>query len=62
MAPLFYCLRWIAPAFLARGSSDEFRTTSRTAAVTAYGAVATSVVLGLLGGTVLDVLGGPLAP
>ncbi|MBW8820856.1 MAG: NADH-quinone oxidoreductase subunit N, partial [Streptomyces sp.] len=58
----FYYLRWIAPAFLARGPAGEFGTASRTAAVIAYGAAAGTVVLGLLGGSVLDVLGWRLAP
>ncbi len=62
VASLFYYLRWIAPAFLARGHAGDTRTTSRTAALIAYGAATGSVLLGLLGGAVLDVLGGPLAP
>lgn len=62
VASLFYYLRWIAPAFLARGALREPGETSRSAAVVAYGAATGSVVLGLLGGMVLDVLGGPLAP
>ncbi|MET9968073.1 NADH-quinone oxidoreductase subunit N, partial [Streptomyces sp. NPDC006356] len=61
VASLFYYLRWIAPAFLAPGPSDESRTTSGAAAAVAYGAATGSVVLGLLGGTVLDALSGPLA-
>ncbi|MFD8352469.1 NADH-quinone oxidoreductase subunit N [Streptomyces coelicoflavus] len=62
VASLFYYLRWIAPAFLAPGPAGGSLTTSRTAAVIAYSAAAGSVALGLLGGTVIDVLGGPLAP
>ncbi|QOV40499.1 NADH-quinone oxidoreductase subunit N [Streptomyces ferrugineus] len=62
VASLFYYLRWIAPAFLVRGPTGASRATAGTAAVVAYGAATASVVLGLLGGTVLDVLGGPLAP
>ncbi len=61
-ASLFYYLRWIASAFLARGPVGDPGATSGSAAVVAYGAATGSVVLGLLGGTVLDVLGGPLAP
>ncbi|WCH92357.1 NADH-quinone oxidoreductase subunit N [Streptomyces moderatus] len=61
VASLFYYLRWIGPAFLARAPAGDFRTASRTAAVIAYAAAAGSVVLGLVGGIVLDVLGGPLA-
>ncbi|ELS58509.1 NADH-quinone oxidoreductase subunit N [Streptomyces viridochromogenes] len=61
VASLFYYLRWIAPAFLARGRAGDSPTTSGTAAVIAYGAATASIVLGLLGGTVLDALGGPLA-
>ncbi|MFJ9542117.1 NADH-quinone oxidoreductase subunit N [Streptomyces sp. NPDC101225] len=58
-ASLFYYLRWIGPAFLARGTGGDVRT-SRTASVIAYGAATGSVVLGLLGGAVLAVLGGPI--
>ncbi|MGA5189242.1 NADH-quinone oxidoreductase subunit N [Streptomyces griseoincarnatus] len=61
VASLFYYLRWIAPAFLVRGPGGDPGATSRSAAVVAYGAATGSVVLGVLGGTVLDVLGGPLA-
>ncbi|MFE2645661.1 NADH-quinone oxidoreductase subunit N [Streptomyces nigra] len=61
VASLFYYLRWIAPAVLARGPDGDPGTTSRSAAVVAYGAATGSVVLGLLGGVVLDVLGGPPA-
>ncbi|MFC8429617.1 NADH-quinone oxidoreductase subunit N [Streptomyces sp. NPDC057253] len=61
VASLFYYLRWIAPAFLAYADGGGPVATSRSAAVVAYGAAAGSVALGLLGGTVLDVLGGPLA-
>ncbi|NEC68762.1 NADH-quinone oxidoreductase subunit N [Streptomyces sp. SID9727] len=61
VASLFYYLRWIAPAFLARAPADTSPTTSRTAAATAYGAATGSVLLGLLGGTFLDALSGPLA-
>ena len=61
VASLFYYLRWIAPAFLARGPVSDPGPTSRSAAVVAYGAATGSVVLGVLGGTVLEVLGGPLA-
>ncbi|GGQ97031.1 hypothetical protein GCM10010280_50890 [Streptomyces pilosus] len=60
VASLFYYLRWIGPAFLARGPAGAFRAPSRPAAVIAYGAATGSVALGLLGGTVLDVLDGPL--
>ncbi|GAA0641978.1 NADH-quinone oxidoreductase subunit N 1 [Streptomyces sp. NBRC 14336] len=60
VASLFYYLRWIAPAFLARRATREPGEASRSAAVVAYGAAAGSVALGLLGGTVLDVLDGPL--
>lgn len=61
VASLFYYLRWIAPAVLARSPDGDPGTTSRSAAVVAYGAATGSVVLGLLGGIVLDVLGGPVA-
>ncbi len=61
VASLFYYLRWIAPAVLARRPDSHAGTTSRSAAVVAYGAATGSVVLGLLAGMVLDVLGGPLA-
>ncbi|MDI9889209.1 NADH-quinone oxidoreductase subunit N [Streptomyces sp. HNM0645] len=59
VASLFYYLRWIAPAVM--GPSAPRREVSGTAAATAYGAAAASVVLGLAGGTVLGVLNGPLA-
>ncbi|MCL6734830.1 NADH-quinone oxidoreductase subunit N [Streptomyces neyagawaensis] len=62
VASLFYYLRWIAPAFLASGPAGGPGAMSRSAAVIAYGAATGSVVLGLLGGSVLDVLGGPPAP
>ncbi|CAL9284201.1 NADH-quinone oxidoreductase subunit N [Streptomyces sp. enrichment culture] len=61
VASLFYYLRWIAPAFLARGPGSDPGAMSRSAAAVAYGAATGSVVLGVLGGTVLDVLGGPLS-
>lgn len=61
VASLFYYLRWIAPAFLSRGAVGDPGTRSRSAAVVAYAAAIGSVVLGLLGGAVLDMLGGPLA-
>jgi NADH-quinone oxidoreductase subunit N len=61
VASLFSYLRWIAPAFLSRGLVDGPGAMSRSAAVVAYGTATGSVVLGLLGGTALDVLGGPLA-
>ncbi|GAA2264917.1 hypothetical protein GCM10010415_31220 [Streptomyces atrovirens] len=61
VASLFYYLRWIAPAFLARGPGGDPGAMSASAAVFAYGAATGSVVLGVLGGTVLDVLGAPLA-
>ena len=61
VASLFYYLRWIAPAFLSRGLVGDPVVMSRSAAVVAYGTAIGSVVVGLLGGTVLDVLGGPLA-
>ncbi|MFE1441988.1 NADH-quinone oxidoreductase subunit N [Streptomyces sp. NPDC058739] len=64
VASLFYYLRWIAPAYVARADAGGVASpgaTSRSAAMVAYGAAAGSVVLGLLGGAVLDVVGGPLA-
>jgi hypothetical protein len=61
VASLFYYLRWIAPAFLVRGPVGDPGAMSGPAAVVAHGAATGSVVLGVLGGTVLDVLGGPLA-
>ncbi|MEU1850759.1 NADH-quinone oxidoreductase subunit N [Streptomyces sp. NPDC019990] len=61
VASLFYYLRWIAPAFLAGRPGGDPGAMSRSAAVVAYGAATGSVVLGVLGGTVLDVLGGPLS-
>ncbi|GGY35663.1 NADH-quinone oxidoreductase subunit N [Streptomyces djakartensis] len=61
VASLFYYLRWIAPAFLSRGRAGDPGAMSRSAAVVAYGTATGSVLLGLLGGTVLDLLGGPLA-
>ncbi|MFE1288857.1 NADH-quinone oxidoreductase subunit N [Streptomyces sp. NPDC058751] len=61
VASLFYYLRWIAPAFLTGGPGGDPGTTSRSAAAVAYGAATGSVVLGLLGGFVLDMLDGPLA-
>jgi NADH-quinone oxidoreductase subunit N len=61
VASLFYYLRWIGPAFRTSGAAREPRATSRPAAVVAHAAAAGSVVLGVLGGVVLDVLEGPLA-
>ena len=61
VASLFYYLRWIGPAFRTSEAVGEQRVTSRPAAVVAYAAATGSVVLGVLGGVVLDVLDGPLA-
>ncbi|MFC8535791.1 NADH-quinone oxidoreductase subunit N [Streptomyces sp. NPDC057249] len=60
VASLFYYLRWIAPAFLAPRPAGVLHPTSGIAAATAYGAATGSVLLGLLGGTFLDALSGPL--
>lgn len=61
VASLFYYLRWIGPAFRTPGAAREPRATSRPAAVVAHAAAIGSVVLGVLGGVVLDALDGPLA-
>ncbi|WLW58334.1 NADH-quinone oxidoreductase subunit N [Streptomyces sp. YU58] len=61
VASLFYYLRWIGPAFRTSGAVGEQRVTSRPAAAVACAAATGSVVLGVLGGVVLDVLDGPLA-
>ncbi|MFE0677664.1 NADH-quinone oxidoreductase subunit N [Streptomyces sp. NPDC058867] len=61
VASLFYYLRWIAPAARTRRPGTDRGTVSRSAAVVAYGAATGSLVLGLFGGIVLDVLGGPFA-
>jgi NADH-quinone oxidoreductase subunit N len=59
VASLFYYLRWIAPTVM--GPAPETpHDVSRTAAAVAYGTAAVSVALGLLGGTVLSTLNGPL--
>lgn len=61
VASLFYYLRWIAPTVTARPASGAPPRLLRTASVTAYGAAVCSVVLGLAGGPVLDLLDGALA-
>ncbi|NGO06321.1 NADH-quinone oxidoreductase subunit N [Streptomyces sp. HC44] len=60
VASLFYYLRWIYPAV---SGSDEARTHAvvRPAAWLACAAAGASVVLGIAGGPVLDLLDGPLA-
>ncbi|MBI0293215.1 NADH-quinone oxidoreductase subunit N [Streptomyces sp. PRKS01-29] len=60
VASLFYYLRWIAPALSAR-REERPQDVTRTASVTAYGAAACSVALGLAGGPVLTLLDGSLA-
>lgn len=60
VASLFYYLRWIAPTVSA-GQEGKAPSVVRTASVTAYGAAACSVALGLAGGPVLALLDGPLA-
>ncbi|MEW1599465.1 NADH-quinone oxidoreductase subunit N [Streptomyces sp. NPDC093808] len=60
VASLFYYLRWIAPTVISPASEAPCES-SRPAAALAYTAAAVSVVLGILGGTVLGVLDGPQA-
>ncbi|MGW0825366.1 NADH-quinone oxidoreductase subunit N [Streptomyces sp. NPDC002845] len=60
VASLFYYLRWIAPAVSAARDDRPYEV-ERAASVTAYGAAALSVVLGLAGGPVLALLDGGLA-
>ncbi len=62
VASLFYYLRWIAPTVTTpRTTGARPPRLTRTAAGTAYGAAALSVVLGVAGGPVLGVLDGALA-
>lgn len=55
VASLFYYLRWLAPAVFPSRPGQPYDI-PRTAAVTAYGAAALSVVLGVSGGPVLALL------
>lgn len=62
IASLFYYLRWIAPAFApAPDTSDTaFATAGRWAALAAYAAAGSSILLGLVSGTLLPLLSGRL--
>ena len=63
VASLFYCLRWLAPAFLrqpAVGEPDPLRAAGRWAAAAAYTAGTISLALGITAGAVLPLLTGTL--
>lgn len=60
VASLFYYLRWIAPAVSGRPQEPLSWVSNRPSTV-ACAAAAASVVLGVVGGPLLAVLGGPLA-
>ncbi len=61
VASLFYYLRWIAPTLTTGATTAPPPSARRPAATVAYAAAAGSVVLGLAGGPVLDLLDGALA-
>ncbi|MEU0715730.1 NADH-quinone oxidoreductase subunit N [Streptomyces lavendulocolor] len=60
VASLFYYLRWIRPA-VSDGGAGASRAVARPNAVLACAMAVASVILGIAGGPVLDLLSGPLA-
>ncbi|HJT02173.1 MAG TPA: NADH-quinone oxidoreductase subunit N [Pseudonocardiaceae bacterium] len=62
VASLFYYLRWIAPAFLARPASQTLIPAGHWSVLAAYTAGAASLGLGLAGGLVLPLMSGAALP
>jgi NADH-quinone oxidoreductase subunit N len=63
VASVFYYLRWIAPAILGRPTAESDAAlvpAGRWSAVSAYGAGAASLLIGVGSGAVLPLVGGSL--